>query len=42
MVPMLFLLAIGAVMDHNLEKRWDARQAAFSSLSDYSQENIGE
>ena len=33
MIPMGFLLAIGAVLDHNLEKRWDERQAAFSSLS---------
>ena len=40
MIPMGFLLAIGAVLDHNLEKRWDARQAAFSSLSDFSQENF--
>jgi len=40
MIPMVFLLAIGAVMDHHLEKRWDARQAAFSSLSDYSQETF--
>ena len=40
MIPMGFLLAIGAVLDHNLEKRWDERQAAFSSLSDFSQENF--
>ncbi len=40
MIPMAFLLAIGAVMDHHLEKRWDARQAAFSSLSDFSQETF--
>ena len=38
LIPMGFLLAIGAVLDHHLEKRWDARQAAFSSLSDFSQE----
>ena len=40
LIPMLLLLAIGAVLDHNLEKRWDARQAAFSSLSDFAQENF--
>ena len=40
LIPMLFLLAIGAVLDHHLEKRWDARQAAFSSLSDFAQENF--
>ncbi|MBQ9117391.1 MAG: ABC transporter ATP-binding protein, partial [Clostridia bacterium] len=40
MIPMLLLLAIGAILDHFLEKRWDARQAAFSSLSDFAQENF--
>ncbi|MBE6570484.1 MAG: ABC transporter ATP-binding protein [Ruminococcaceae bacterium] len=40
MIPMGFLLAIGAVLDHHLEKRWDARQAAFSSLSDFAQETF--
>ncbi|MBE6637176.1 MAG: ABC transporter ATP-binding protein [Ruminococcaceae bacterium] len=40
LIPMGFLLAIGAVLDHHLEKRWDARQAAFSSLSDFSQESF--
>ncbi|MBQ9115616.1 MAG: hypothetical protein IJY04_01190, partial [Clostridia bacterium] len=37
MIPMALLLTIGALLDHHLEKRWDARQAAFSSLSDLSQ-----
>ncbi|MBR5869832.1 MAG: ABC transporter ATP-binding protein [Clostridia bacterium] len=40
LIPMAFLLIIGAVMDHRLEARWDARQAAFSSLSDFSQETF--
>ena len=40
MIPMAFLLAIGAVLDHFLEKKWDARQAAFSSLSDFTQEDF--
>ncbi len=39
-VPMLLLIGIGAILDHELEKRWDARQAAFSSLSDFSQESF--
>ena len=39
-IPLVFLLAIGAVLDHNMEKRWDRRQAAFSSLSDFSQETF--
>lgn len=39
-IPLLFLIGIGAVLDHNLEKKWDARQAAFSSLSDFSQESF--
>ncbi|MBR5446087.1 MAG: ABC transporter ATP-binding protein [Clostridia bacterium] len=40
MIPMGFLLVIGAVLDHHLEKRWDARQAAFSDLSDFAQETF--
>lgn len=39
-IPLAFLLAIGAVLDHHMEKRWDKRQAAFSSLSDFSQETF--
>ena len=40
LIPMAFLLIIGAVLDHNMEKRWDRRQAAFSSLSDFAQETF--
>ena len=40
LIPMAFLLIIGAILDHRLEKKWDARQAAFSSLSDFSQESF--
>ena len=40
LIPMAFLILIGAVLDHNLEKKWDARQEAFSALSDFSQENF--
>lgn len=39
-IPMIFLLGIGALLDHQLESRWDKRQAAFSSLSDFSQETF--
>ncbi len=40
LIPMTFLLVIGAILDHRLEKKWDDRQAAFSSLSDFSQESF--
>ena len=40
LIPMAFLLGIGALLDHHLERRWDKRQAAFSSLSDFSQESF--
>ena len=40
MIPMALLLGIGAILDHHLEKKWDSRQAAFSSLSDFSQESF--
>ncbi len=40
LVPMAFLLAIGTVVGHYMEKKWDARQEAFSSLSDFAQEDF--
>jgi len=40
LIPMALLFAIGAVMEHNLKKRWDARQKAFSDMSDFSQESF--
>ncbi len=40
MIPMIFLLIISAIVGHYLEKKWDVRQAAFSSLSDFAQENF--
>lgn len=40
LIPMAFLLAIGAVVGHYMEKKWDARQEAFSALSDFSQETF--
>ncbi len=40
LVPMIFLVMIAVVMKKQLKKRWGARQAAFSSLSDFSQETF--
>ena len=40
LVPMVFLIMISVVMKKQLKKRWGARQAAFSSLSDFSQETF--
>lgn len=39
-IPMAFLLIISIVLKRKLEQRWSARQAAFSSLSDFSQETF--
>ncbi|MBQ7324889.1 MAG: ABC transporter ATP-binding protein, partial [Clostridia bacterium] len=33
-------LAMSTVVGHTMEKKWDERQAAFSSLSDFSQESF--
>ena len=40
LIPMVLLLAIATVVGHTMEKKWDERQAAFSSLSDFSQESF--
>ena len=40
LIPMGFLLAIGTVVGHTMEKKWDERQEAFSALSDFSQEDF--
>lgn len=40
MIPMAFLLVIAIVVGNKMEKQWDRRQAAFSALSDFSQENF--
>ncbi len=40
LLPMLLLFAIGSVVGHVMEKKWDERQAAFSSLSDFAQEDF--
>ena len=40
MVPMIFLLASSAVVGGYMMKKWDVRQAAFSKMSDFSQESF--
>ena len=40
LVPMAFLLVSSVVVGNWLTKKWDARQEAFSNLSDFSQESF--
>ena len=40
LIPMLFLLASATMVGKRLTKKWDTRQAAFSKLSDFSQESF--
>ncbi len=40
MIPMLFLVVASLVVGKYMEKKWDKRQAAFSALSDFSQETF--
>ena len=40
LIPMGFLLASATVVGKELMRRWDARQAAYSRLSDFSQESF--
>ena len=40
LIPMAFLLASATVVGKHLTKKWDIRQAAFSKLSDFSQESF--
>ena len=40
LIPMALLLAVATVVGHAMEKKWDERQEAFSSLSDFSQESF--
>jgi len=39
-LPMGFLMAIATVVGRSMMKKWDVRQAAFSELSDFSQESF--
>ncbi len=38
MIPMVFMLLIATIVGKSMKVKWAARQAAFSSLSDFSQE----
>ena len=40
MIPMAFLLASATIVGKSLAKKWDARQEAYSRLSDFSQESF--
>ncbi len=40
MIPMAFLLATSLIVGKYMTKKWDKRQAAFSALSDFSQETF--
>ena len=40
MIPMAFMLGIATVLGKSMKRKWAARQAAFSSLSDFSQESF--
>ncbi len=40
LIPMAFLLASATMVGKSLMRKWDARQAAFSRLSDFSQESF--
>ena len=40
LIPVLCLLVISTVVGKQMTKKWDVRQAAFSSLSDFSQESF--
>ncbi len=40
LIPMALLLGASTVVGRYMEKKWDIRQAAFSKLSDFSQESF--
>ena len=40
LIPMAFLLASATIVGRQLMKKWDIRQAAYSKLSDFSQESF--
>lgn len=40
LIPMVLLLLVSTVVGKYMMKKWDARQAAFSALSDFSQESF--
>lgn len=40
MIPMAILLIIGTIVGKYMTQKWEARQEAFSALSDFAQENF--
>ena len=40
LIPMVLLLAVSTVVGRNMMRKWEARQEAFSALSDFAQENF--
>ena len=40
LIPMVFMLAVALIVSKYMMMKWDARQAAFSKLSDFSQESF--
>lgn len=40
LIPMFFMFLIGTIVGKNMMQKWDARQRAFSNLSDFTQENF--
>ncbi len=40
LIPMVFMFAIGTLVGRTMMKKWDARQQAYSDLSDFTQESF--
>ena len=40
LIPMGLLLAVSTIVGNNMMRKWEARQEAFSALSDFAQENF--
>ena len=40
LIPMILLLAVSTVVGKHMMRKWEARQEAFSALSDFAQENF--
>ncbi len=40
LIPMAFLAIVGAIMCKYMEKKWEARQEAYSKMSDFTQESF--
>ena len=40
LIPMVMLLAVSTLVGKSMMQKWEARQEAFSSLSDFAQENF--